>query len=219
MSVVVPDLPEIFEEAFERAGLEMKSGYDLRTIRRSFNLLTLEWQNRGLNLWTIEAGTLPLVVGQAVYTLPVNTIDLIEHQLRSGTGTNQLDTALERISVSTYAQQANKNLRGRPTQIFVQRLANSVTVTLWPVPNSQFTLAYYRLRGTSGLQSGIEGTPDIPPRFIPALVAGLAFHIAMKRPEAAERAIALKQAYEEAFALAADADQERASLYITPGAW
>jgi len=219
MTVVVPDLSELFEEAFERAGLEMQSGYDLKTIRRSLNLLTLEWQNRGLNLFTIEAGTLPLVVGQATYTLPTDTVDLLEHQLRSGTGGSQIDTALERISVSTYAQQTQKHLQGRPTQIFVQRLPTEVTVTLWPVPAEAFTLSFYRLKGISGLESGVGGSAAIPPRFVPALVAGLAFHIATKRPEAAQRAIALKAEYEESFRLAADADQERASLFITPGRW
>lgn len=219
MTVVVPDLSELFEEAFERAGLEMQSGYDLKTIRRSLNLLTLEWQNRGLNLFTIEAGVLPLVVGQATYDLPEGTVDLVEHQLRSGGGNSQLDTALERISVSTYAQQAQKQLQGRPTQVFVQRLAAQVTATLWPVPSEEFAMAYYRLRGISGIEGGIAGAAAIPPRFVPALVAGLAFHIATKRPEAAQRAIALKAEYEESFRLAADADQERASLFISPGRW
>jgi hypothetical protein len=217
MPVVVPDLSELFEEAYETAGLEMQSGYDLKTIRRSLNLLTLEWQNRGLNLFTIEAGTLPLVTGQATYTMPLDTVDLVEHQLRSGQGDAQLDTALERISVSTYAQQAQKHLTGRPTQIYVQRLATGVDVTLWPVPAEGFTLSYYRLQGIPGLDSGIGGSAAIPPRFIPALVAGLAFHISKKRPEAATRVPALKQEYEEAFRLAADADQDRASLFISPG--
>lgn len=219
MTVVVPDLSELFEEAFERAGLEMQSGYDLKTIRRSLNLLTLEWQNRGINLFTIEAGTMPLVPGQATYVLPEDTVDLLEHQLRSGSGNQQLDTALERISVSTYAQQAQKQLQGRPTQVFVQRLATQVTATLWPVPAEAFTMSYYRLRGIPGLEGGIGGSATIPPRFIPALVAGLAFHIATKRPEAAQRAIALKAEYEESFRLAADADQDRASLFISPGRW
>ena len=122
MSVVTPDLPELFEEAYERAGLEMRSGYDLKTARRSLNLLTLEWQNRGLNLFTIEAGTEPIIAGTATYTLPSDTIDIIEHQVRTGTGTNQIDTSLQRVSVATYAQQTNKNTQGRPTQIYVQRL-------------------------------------------------------------------------------------------------
>ena len=109
MAVVTPDLPDIFEEAYERAGLEMRSGYDLKTARRSLNLMTLELQNRGLNLFTIDSGTLAITAGTATYTMPADTIDLLEHQVRTGTGTSQTDTALERISVSTYAQQTNKN--------------------------------------------------------------------------------------------------------------
>ena len=105
MAVVTPALPEIFEEAFERAGLEMRSGYDLKQARRSLNLITLEWQNRGLNLWTIEAGTQALSAGTATYTLPADTIDVIELSLRTGSGVNQTDTNVERISVSTYSQQ------------------------------------------------------------------------------------------------------------------
>jgi hypothetical protein len=219
MAVVTPDLAELFEEAFERAGLEMRSGYDLKTIRRSLNLLTLEWQNRGLNLFTIEEGTLALTPGTATYTLPAETIDLIEHQLRTGAGVNQIDTALQRISVSTYAQQTNKNTQGRPTQIFVQRGVGNVTATVWPVPDntSPYTLAYYRLKGIDGLAAGISGSAAIPPRFIPALVAGLAFQISMKKPEAASRAQALQAEYERQFQMAADEDEERASSHFTPG--
>lgn len=219
MPVVTPDISELFEEAFERAGLEMRTGYDLRTVRRSLNFLTLEWQNRGLNLFTIESGTIPLVAGTATYTAPDDTIDLIEHQLRTGTGVNQIDTALMRVSVSTYAQQTNKNTQGRPTQIYISRGASDVTATLWPVPDSStpYTLLYYRLKGIDGLSSGLGGSAAIPPRFVPALVSGLAFHIAMKKPEAAARAVALKQEYEEQFNLAAAEDRERASIHLTPG--
>jgi hypothetical protein len=219
MAVVVPDLPELFEEAYERAGLEMRSGYDLKSVRRSLNLLTLEWANRGLNLWTIESGTQVLTAGTATYTMPTGTIDLIEHQLRTGTGTAQVDTALERISVSTYAQQTNKQITGRPTQIFVQRLATSTTVTLWPLPdNSQtYTLFYYRLKGIDGLASGIgSDTTSIPPRFVPALVAGLAYYTAMKKPEAMDRIIPLKQLYDEQFEMAASEDRDRSSVMFTP---
>ena len=216
MAVVIPDLSEIFEEAFERAGLEMRSGYDLRTVRRSLNMLTLEWQNRGLNLFTIESGIAPLTAGTAVYTLPTDTIDIIEHQLRTGTGTNQIDTALQRISVSTYAQQTNKNTQGRPTQIYVDRGVSDVKFTVWPVPDSAYSVAYYRLKGIDGLESGIAGSAAIPPRFIPALVSGLAFHIAMKKPEAAVRAPALRDEYNAQFQLAADEDSDRASSHFTP---
>lgn len=217
MAVVTPDLAELFEEAFERAGLEMRTGYDLRTIRRSLNLLTLEWQNRGLNLFTIESGTQALTAGTATYLMPADTIDLIEHQLRTGSDVNQIDTALQRISVSTYAQQTNKNTRGRPTQIYIDRGVNAVNVTVWPVPDGgNYTLAYYRLKGIDGLSSGISGTAAIPPRFVPALVAGLAFHVAMKKPEAAGRAQALQTEYDRQFQLAASEDQETASSHFTP---
>lgn len=218
MAVVTPDLAELFEEAFERAGLEMRSGYDLRTARRSLNMLTLEWQNRGLNLFSIESGTQALTSGTAEYTMPSDTIDLIEHQLRTGTGMNQIDTALMRVSVSTYAQQTNKNTQGRPTQIYINRGTGDVKATVWPVPDSDdYTLFYYRLKGIDGLNAGISGSAAIPPRFVPALVSGLAYMIAMKKPEALQRIIPLKELYEEQFNLAAAEDRERASLHLTPG--
>ena len=220
MAVVTPDLPEIFEEAFERAGTELRSGYDLKTARRSFNLITLEWQNRGLNLWTIASGTQSITAGTTTYTLPTDTVDLLEHQLRTGTGTNQPDTTLERISVSTYAQQNQKTRQGRPTQIFVERVAGSTQVTLWPVPDSAetYTLFYYRLVGTDGVASGITGTTTnfIPPRWVPCLVAGLAYQIAMKKPEGAERAAALKEEYEFQYQLAAGEDADRVSVRFVP---
>jgi len=217
MAVVTPDLPELFEEAYERAGLEMRSGYDLKTARRSLNLLTLEWQNRGLNLFTIEAGTLSITAGTATYTLPADTIDLIEHQVRTGTGTSQTDTALERISVSTYAQQTNKNTQGRPTQIYVQRLPTEVKVTLWPVPDATttYTLFYYRLKGIDGLSSGIGGdVSSVPPRFVPALVSGMAYYLAMKKNP--QMAVNLKQEYEFQFQLASGEDEETASIKFVP---
>ena len=218
MAVVTPDIAELFEEAYERAGLEMRSGYDLRTIRRSLNILTLEWQNRGLNLFTVEEGTIPLVAGTNVYTMPSDTIDIIETQLRTGTGQNQIDTTLERISVATYAQQTNKLIQGRPTQAYVDRGISAVTVTVWPVPDGSqtYSLAYYRLKGIDGLSSGISGSAGVPPRFVPALVAGLAFNIAMKKPEAAARAQALQAEYERQFEMAAAEDETRASFFITP---
>jgi hypothetical protein len=217
MAVVTPDMPEIFEEAFERAGLEMRTGYDLKTSRRSLNLLTLEWQNRGLNLFTIEAGTLAVTAGTATYTLPTDTIDIIEHQIRTGTGTNQVDTALERVSVATYAQQTNKNTQGRPTQIYVQRLPTETKVTLWPVPDSTttYTISYFRLKGIDGLSSGVGSTiTSVPPRFVPCLVAGMAYYIAMKKNP--QMAANLKQEYEFQFQLAAGEDEETASIKFVP---
>ena len=218
MAVVTPDLPELFEEAYERAGLEMRSGYDLKTARRSLNLITLEWQNRGLNLWTIESDTISLTSGTATYTLPTGTIDVLEMSLRTGSGESQTDSNVQRISVSTYSQQTNKNTQGRPTQAFVRRLATSTTVTLWPVPDSAqtYTLAHFYLRGMDSISTGISGTADVPPRFIPCLVSGLAYYIAMKRPEVSDRVSALKQEYEFQFQLAAGEDQESASIRFIP---
>ena len=217
MPVVTPDLPEIFEEAFDRAGLQMRTAYDIKTARRSLNLLTIEWQNRGLNLWTIENGTQSLSSGTATYTLPTDTIDLIEHQIRTGSGTSQVDTNLERISVSTYAQQSSKNTQGRPVQIYVDRQATGVNVTLWPVPDvSTYTLSYYRLRGIAGVASGVGTDADMPPRFVPCLAAGLAYYIAMKKPEVSNRVAPLKQEYEFQFELAAGEDSESSTIKFVP---
>ena len=220
MAVVVPDIPDLFEEAYARAGLELRTGNDLRNARRSFNLLTMEWQNRGLNLWTIASGTLSLSSGTATYTMPTDTVDILEHQIRTGTGTSQVDTNLTRISVSTYAQQSAKNTQGKPTQIFVQRLAGSVTVTMWPVPDSAdtYTLSFFRIVGIDGIDSGIDGTTTsfVPPRFAPCLVSGLAYYIAMKSPEVANRVAPLKQEYEFQFELAAGEDQDSSSARFVP---
>ena len=220
MAVVVPDLPDLFEEAYLRAGSEMRTGNDLRNIRRSFNILTMEWQNRGLNLWTITSGTLSLSSGTATYTMPSDTVDLLEHTIRTGTGTRQVDTNLTRISVSTFAQISSKNTQGKPTQIFIQRLAGSVTVTMYPVPDNQdtYTLSFFRVVGIDGMSSGIDGTTTsfIPPRFVPCLVSGLAYYVAMKDPELASRVTALKQEYEFQFELAAGEDTESASARFAP---
>ena len=216
MAVVTPDLPDIFEEAYERAGLEMSTGYDLRTARRSLNLLLLEWQNRGLNLFTVDQGTLALTAGTASYDMPADTIDLVEGSVRSGSGVNQLDTILQRLSVSQYAQQSNKNTQGKPSQVFVERLATVTRVTLWPVPDAAYTFAFFRLKGIDGLATGLGTTAAVPPRFVPCLVSGLAYYIAMKKPEAAARVAPLKQEYEFQFELAAGEDSDSSSIKFVP---
>ena len=216
MAVVTPDLPDLFEEAYERAGLEMSTGYDLRTGRRSLNLLMLEWQNRGLNLFTIDQGTLALTAGTASYDMPADTIDLIEGSIRTGSGTNQVDRILQRVSVSQYAQQSNKNTQGKPSQVFVERLPTVTRVTFWPVPDSADTFSFFRLKGIDGLSACLGTTAAVPPRFVPCLVAGLAYYIAMKKPEAAARVAPLKQEYEFQFELAAGEDSESSSIKFVP---
>ena len=136
------DFTEIAEEAWERAGREMRSGYDLRTARRSMNLLTIEWQNRGINMWTIDEGTVNLVEGTATYALPADTIDLLEHVIRTNSGnvSTQSDLSISRISVSTYASIPNKLTKGRPIQIYIDRGQANPSATVWPVPDASIRM-------------------------------------------------------------------------------
>ena len=210
------DFTEIAEESWERAGREMRSGYDLRTARRSMNLMLIEWQNRGINMWTIDEGSLPLVDGTATYTLPADTIDLLEHVIRTGSGSSQSDLSLTRISVSDYSSITNKTSEGRPLQIWINRLRDAPTVTLWPVPDSNsYTLQYWRMRRMEDAGNGVE-TADMTFRFYPCLVAGLAYHIAMKVPDLAPRLPLLKEEYENQFAMAASEDREKSTWRIVP---
>ena len=285
---------EIAEEAYERCGVEMRTGYQLRTARRSLNLLTIEWANRGINLWTIEQGEIPLVTGQLTYALPLDTIDLLDHVVRQGTGINQIDINITRISETTYSQIPNKYAQGRPIQVWINRqsgntnkistttLASSVSaddttitvdsaynmgsagyikinneiinytnvvgnvlqncvrgqanttaashsagaqvfvtympnINIWPTPNAggEYTLVYWRLRRIQDSGSGVQ-TQDMPFRLVPALVSGLAYHLSMKIPEAAQRVGMLKQAYEEQWDWASSEDREKASLRLAP---
>lgn len=211
-----PDLTEIVEEAFERCGSELRSGYDLRTARRSLNLLFADFANRGVNLWTLEQGSQVLTPGTATYNLPADTVDLLEHVTRTGTGTNQQDISLTRISVSTYATIPVKNSTGRPIQIWIERL-NTPRFTVWPVPDNsqQYTVIYWRLRRIQDAGNGVN-TMDMPFRFVPAMVAGLAYYLSIKLPEALERVPLLKSQYDEAWALASDEDREKAAVRFVP---
>jgi hypothetical protein len=209
------DFTEIAEESWERAGRAMRSGYDLSTARRSMNLMLIEWQNKGLNMWTIDEGQVTLVKSQVTYPLPADTIDLLEHVLRTGTGSSQTDLSMSRISVSTYATIPNKLTEGRPLQILINRL-ETPSVTVWPVPNNgTYTLRYWRMRRIQDAGAGIE-TSDMTFRFYPALVAGLAYHIAMKVPELATRIDMLKAVYDEQYNMAASEDREKATWSIVP---
>lgn len=220
------DLNAIVEEAFERCGAELRTGYDLRTARRSLNLLFLEWANRGINLWTIEQGTQILTPGTATYNLAVDTVDLIEHVIRTGSGSTQSDIDISRISVSTYASIPNKTSQGRPIQIYIDRKSGATnsagqvqypTFTVWPVPdNSQtYTLVYWRLRRILDAGNGVN-TQDIPFRFLPCLVSGLAYYLALKIPGADQRIPMLKAMYDEAWMLASEEDRDRSSVRFVP---
>jgi len=212
------EFTEIAEEAFERAGREMRSGYDLRTARRSMNLLTIEWQNRGISMWTVDSGLIDLIKGQTQYPLPADTIDLLEHQIRTGSGNTatQTDLTLSRISVSTYASIPNKLSQGRPIQLYIERLRDAPLVNVWPVPdNNDYKLYYWRMRRIQDAGSGVQ-TADMNFRFFPCLVAGLAYYIAMKLPEMMDRVPMLKAVYDEQFELAAGEDREKTSARFVP---
>ena len=289
------DFTEIAEEAWERAGREMRSGYDLRTARRSMNLMTIEWQNKGINMWTMEQGVITLVPGLATYALPTDTIDLLEHVIRTGqnTASTQADLTITRISVSTYATIPNKLQQARPIQVWIQRLSgetnpttavldgaitstattitlntvvglagsgfirlgtediyytyvlgntlggvyrgqNNTTaaaqtdgtavfvpqlpaITVWPTPDNSTTyqFVYYRLRRVQDAGAGAE-TADMNFRFLPCVVAGLAYHIAIKVPELMPRIQMLKQIYDETFEIAAGEDREKAAIRFVP---
>jgi len=289
------DFTEIAEEAWERAGREMRSGYDLRTARRSMNLMTIEWQSRGINMWTMEQGIINLTPGLATYALPTDTIDLLEHVIRTGSNTasTQADLTITRISVSTYATIPNKLQQARPIQVWIQRLSgetnptnsvldgaltstattitlNSVVglanagfirldsediyytyvtgntlggvfrgqnnttaashtdgtavfvpqlpaVTVWPTPDNStsYQFVYWRLRRVQDAGAGVN-TADMNFRFLPCLVAGLAYHIAIKVPELMPRIEMLKQIYNETFDIAAGEDREKAAVRFVP---
>jgi hypothetical protein len=289
------DFTEIAEEAWERAGREMRSGYDLRTARRSMNLMTIEWQSKGINMWTMEQGIINLTPGLSTYALPTDTIDLLEHVIRTGSNTasTQADLTITRISVSTYATIPNKLSQARPIQVWIQRLSgetnptnavlvgaitstdttitlstvvglanagfirlgtediyygyvtgntlggvfrgqNNTTaaaqtngtavfvpqlpaVTVWPTPDNStpYQFVYWRLRRVQDAGAGVS-TADMNFRFLPCLVAGLAYNIAVKVPELMPRVEMLKMMYNEAFEIAAGEDREKAAVRFVP---
>jgi len=291
------DLNNLVEEAFERAGAELRTGYDLRTARRSLNLLTIEWANRGINLWTIEQGQINMVTGQGIYPIPNNTIDLMDHVIRQNNGvqSTQIDINISRISESTYSTIPNKLTTGRPIQVWFNRQSgqsNATTVTLngainstdttitlsnasniansgfikidneiigypntsgnqlincyrgqsgttaashltgaaisvenlpsinvWPTPDAgggPYTFVYWRLRRVQDAGTNGSVEPDIPFRFLPCMVAGLAFYIAQKISEGQARIPFLKQEYEEQWLMAATTDRETAPVRFVP---
>ena len=299
-SVFNLNMNDLIEEAFERCGLELRTGYDFRTARRSLNLLTIEWANRGINLWTIEEGQIPLVTGQITYPIPVDTIDLLSTVVRTGSDTNQVDINISRISEDTYSTIPNKNATGRPIQVWINRqsgntststvyLAASISssdttisvssvqdlaatgyiqidnevimyqnvnsstnqllncfrgqnnttaaahiattsprnylsipllpnINVWPTPNSggNYTFIYWRLRRIQDAGTGVV-INDIPFRFLPCMVAGLAFYLAQKSPEIDPNRVAFLQAdYEKQWDLASQEDREKAPIRFVP---
>lgn len=222
------DIAELSQEASERAGIEFRSGYSLRTARRALELLLIEWANRGLNLWTIEGPTrIDLTPGVYQYSLPESTVDLIEHVIRtqstSGSGWHQYtDLPLTRFTVDEYAAIPNKRAQGRPSVISIRRAVQPYFL-LWQVPPSTpfYQVVYWRLRRIKPMPLGGTAVPEIPWRFVNALIAGLAFYMALKStdPKVLPKIQLLKSEYQEQFGLASDEDRDRASFRFVPGGY
>ena len=205
------DVGEIIEEAYERCGLEVRTGYDARTARRSLNLMFADWANRGLNLWTVAQGTTNLIQGTSTYTLTADVVDMLEMVLRRD-GT---DYEVERISRGDYLTFPNKTDQGRPSQFYFNRQIDPV-ITLWQTPeNSTDQLIYYYVQRIEDADA-LVNTTDMPFRFYPCMVAGLSYYLSMKR--APERIQILKTVYEEEFQRAAEEDEDRVPLKLQPSA-
>jgi hypothetical protein len=245
------DVAEMAQEASEQAGVEFRSGYSLRTARRSLELLSIEWANRGLNLWTIEGpDAIELIPGEPEYPLPDDTVDLVEHIVRTWwtdppargsarwraalgrrheterdalPGYEFTDLPIDRMTLPEYAAIPNKYAPGRPTILNMRREIHPY-FRVWMVPPAggvTYHLLYWRLRRMQSVGAGGAGVAEIPWRFIPAMIAGLAYYLALKSkdPQALQRAPILKAAYEEQFMLASDEDRDRAAFRFVPGGY
>ena len=205
------DIAEAVEEAYERCGIEVRTGYDVKTARRSMNLMFADWANRGLNLWTVAQGTTTLTQGTSVYTLGEDVADILEMVLRR----DNTDYEVERISRGEYLTFPNKTNQGRPSQFYFNRQISPV-ITVWQTPeNSTDTLVYYYVRRIEDVDT-LQNTTGIPFRFYPCMVAGLAYYLAMKR--APDRVQMMKAVYEEEFQRAANEDEDRVPLVLRPSA-
>ena len=204
------DVAELIEEAYERCGLEMRTGYDARTARRSLNPMFADWANRGLNLWTVKQATLSITSGTASYTLlDATVVDLLEVVLRNSSGT---DFTLTQMSRGEYLRIPNKYNSGQPSQYFFDRQVTP-TITLWSTPDTSYTLVFYYVRRIEDADT-LVNTTDAPFRFLPCMAAGLAYYISVKR--APDRIQILKSIYEEEFQRAMSEDANSTPLKLPP---
>lgn len=206
------NIDDLVEESFERLGMRMTSGNQLKTARRSLNLLFLDWANRGLNLWTIEQATLSIAQGNNELALPLDTINVLTAVVRDPSVSPLIDINMDRISRAEYLNVPNKTTQARPAQFYVER-TNAPKVYLYPAADKAYTLLYYRIRRIQDA-GDYTNTTDINFRFLPCLVAGLAYYLSLKF--APDRIAVLKQLYEEEFARAAAEDRDTASFFIVP---
>ena len=207
------DIADTIEEAYELAGLEQRTGYDARTARRSLNIMFADWANRGVNLWTIEEISLDLVQGTNQYNMNAYDIDILSAVIRDSSTSPSTDIEIDRIGRQEFLNIPNKTSQARPTQYFVDRQITPV-INIWPTPDSaNYKLVSYRIQRIDDVNTSAEN-PEVPSRFIPCMVSGLAYYIALKKNP--QKAGILKQQYEQDFKLAADEDRNRASLMLTP---
>ena len=215
-----PDLSEIIEESYERVGIEIRTGYEFRTARRSLNYIISELANRGLNLWTYTEADIPLIQGQYIYDLPEDCVDVIDQVIRQNSGSqyNQTDLVIPRIALPTYDAIPNKLAQGRPVQVWINRQSPIPKIYLWQVPNqSGYSFHYWYLRRVQDAGSSATTTQDVPFRFYEALTAALAYHLARKQPNLdMNRLQMLKASYDEALQLAVDEDREKAPIRMVP---
>lgn len=227
-----PDVADILEEAFEMAGLELRTGQDIVSGKRSLNLLLLEWHNKGIHLWTIDSVTIAsssVVAGTYEYDIDTDTITVLDVVCRTDAGsvTSQVDRTLTEISAVSYSQIANKLQRGQPTQFWINRTGvknesgstpRLSQLVLWPVPDTTdyYTIVYWRMKRMADAGSGATSTMEVPDRFLPALIAGLAYRIAKKRPAALARIGDLREDADRLLQEAMEEDRERQDLVIHP---
>jgi hypothetical protein len=211
------DFIEAVEEAYERVGLEVRSGWDAKTARRSINLMLLEWANRGINMWTMEERVVTLTQGVGEYQLDADIVDIIEQVVQLPNQTQTTRYTVSRVSISTYATRTNPTIQSRPTQIYIERLNAGPKVHLWPLPNiAGYTLHYWILKRIEDA-GAYTNTGDFPFRFLPVFVSGLAYHIAEKKASGnPDLIMRLKARYEEDWQNASEEDREKATLSIVP---
>lgn len=207
------DLHEIAEDAAERAGVELRTGYDFKTFRRSVALLLREWSNRGFNLYSIEEATVPLLQGVTEYALPTDLIDITDAVIRTNAATvQQMDITMGRISIPQYYNTPAKLQQGRPSQFYVKRGTTS-SVVVWTAPDQAYTMVYWYLKMLAEPTSG-AGIPAVPDRWIPAFIAGIAYQLAVKRNT--DRLQQCTVDYATQLQLAQDEDRDRANLRVAP---
>ena len=203
------DVSDYIEEAFERCGLEVRTGYDLKTAKRSLNLMFADWANRGLNQWTITQRTQALTQGTSSYTLGADVIDVLSMVIQRSSS----DLAMSKISRDTYINIPSKTTQARPTQFFVDRQVTPV-IKIWPTPENSTDVLYYDALTRIDDADNFTNTLDVPFRFYPCLAAGLAYYISIKK--APDRVTMLKAMYDEEFLRAQTEDRDRASFSVSP---